>query len=98
MISIYVSQEEGVVRCACKGKFQDILLELTVSVTDLLGRMSGGSKLVRNAMIDHLIDKLESFKDTPVRVKIKKEEEQDERREPDGAVHCDGGDAPPVQA
>ena len=97
MITIYVSKEESVVRVSCKGKCQDILLELTVAVTDLLGRMSGGSKVVRNAMIDHLIDKLESFKDTPVRVKIKKEEEQDERREPDGAVHCDGGDAPPVQ-
>ena len=86
MITIYVSQEEGVVRVSCKGKFRDILLELTVAVTDLLGRMSGGSKLVRNAMIDHLIDKLESFKNAPVRGKIKKGEEQDERREPDGAV------------
>lgn len=33
MITIYVSQEEGVVRVSCKGKFRDILLELTVAVT-----------------------------------------------------------------
>ena len=97
MITIYVSQEEGVVRVSCKGKFRDILLELTVAVTDLLGRMSGGNKMVRNAMIDHLIDKLESLKNTPVLGKNKKEEDNNERREPDGAVHCDGGDAPPVQ-
>lgn len=96
MISIYASQEEGVVRGSCKGKFPDVLLDLTVGVTRMLDRMSGGSKLVRNAMIDHLIDKLESFKDTPVTGNRKKEEERNERREQDRAVPGDGGDVPPV--
>ena len=43
MITIYVSQEEGVVRVSCKGKFRDILLELTVAVTDLLVAPLAGS-------------------------------------------------------
>lgn len=63
MISIYVSQEEDVSKCTCKGKYEDIITELSVGVYHLLDRMPAESKIMRDSMIDHLICTLKILKE-----------------------------------